>query len=41
MEGIFSGEWCGACHDGDKAFGADECEKCHVEKKFWLIKNII
>ncbi len=41
MEGIFEGEWCGACHDGDKAFGVDECNACHVVKKFWLIKNII
>jgi c(7)-type cytochrome triheme protein len=41
MDGIFSGKWCGACHNGEKAFGVDECQKCHVEKKHWLIKNII
>ena len=41
MEGIFEGEWCGACHDGDKAFGVDECDACHVERKFWIIKNLI
>lgn len=23
------GAQCGACHDGDKAFGLDDCEQCH------------
>lgn len=41
MEGIFSGQWCGACHNGQSAFGPEECQKCHVEKKYWLIKKVI
>jgi c(7)-type cytochrome triheme protein len=26
------GEQCGACHDGNKAFGMKECAKCHEKK---------
>ena len=30
MEAMESGESCGACHDGDTAFGvAEDCESCH------------
>jgi c(7)-type cytochrome triheme protein len=31
MEEMESGESCGACHDGDTAFGvAEDCESCHA-----------
>lgn len=26
------GRSCGACHDGNKAHGLDDCAACHVEK---------
>jgi c(7)-type cytochrome triheme protein len=26
------GGQCGFCHNGDKAFDLDECEKCHAEE---------
>jgi len=29
MEKINQGQYCGACHDGNKAFGTEECKKCH------------
>jgi c(7)-type cytochrome triheme protein len=30
MQAMEEGEYCGACHDGDTAFGvADDCESCH------------
>jgi c(7)-type cytochrome triheme protein len=29
MERIKNGELCGACHDGAKAFGLDDCTSCH------------
>lgn len=30
MEDMENGESCGACHDGDAAFGvAEDCESCH------------
>ncbi|MBW2690757.1 MAG: cytochrome c3 family protein [Deltaproteobacteria bacterium] len=30
MEDMENGESCGACHDGDTAFGvAEDCESCH------------
>jgi c(7)-type cytochrome triheme protein len=30
MEAMESGKSCGACHDGDTAFGvAEDCESCH------------
>lgn len=31
-----AGDSCGACHDGEKAFGADDgaaCEICHVRRE--------
>ena len=32
MEEMESGASCGACHDGDGAFGvAEDCESCHQE----------
>ena len=31
MEDMENGESCGACHDGDTAFGvAEDCESCHA-----------
>ncbi len=35
MSNINEGEYCGACHNGKKAFGtkdASTCAKCHVKK---------
>lgn len=29
MEKIIRGEQCGACHDGQTAWGAERCELCH------------
>jgi c(7)-type cytochrome triheme protein len=29
MNDMKSGQSCGACHDGNKAFGVDECAPCH------------
>jgi c(7)-type cytochrome triheme protein len=29
MADMKAGKNCGACHDGKKAFGADDCAKCH------------
>ena len=26
------GELCGACHNGEKSFGLDDCEMCHEEE---------
>lgn len=39
-EKLVKGQFCGACHNGDRAFGFEECERCHTgvisseEKKF-------
>jgi c(7)-type cytochrome triheme protein len=35
MEQMNKGEYCGTCHNGEKAFGVsakDSCEKCHPKK---------
>lgn len=29
MPDIFEGKWCGACHNGNIAFAATECDRCH------------
>ncbi len=29
MADMKAGKNCGTCHDGKKAFGADDCAKCH------------
>ena len=29
MADMKAGKNCGACHDGKKAFGTDDCTKCH------------
>lgn len=34
MKDINSGAYCGACHDGKKAFSSSECSKCHKMKAF-------
>jgi c(7)-type cytochrome triheme protein len=26
------GEYCGRCHESTKAFGLDECDKCHASE---------
>ncbi len=30
MAPMYQGESCGACHDGDQAFDATECSRCHA-----------
>ncbi|MGC3999167.1 MAG: cytochrome c3 family protein [Anaeromyxobacter sp.] len=30
-EKMEKGQACGACHDGKKAFGLDDCSMCHAE----------
>lgn len=34
MQDIYNGAYCGACHDGKKAFASSECAKCHKVKSF-------
>ncbi len=34
MNDIYKGEYCGACHNGKKAFSSSECSKCHNVKAF-------
>jgi c(7)-type cytochrome triheme protein len=34
MNDIYKGEYCGACHNGKKAFSSSECSKCHNIKGF-------
>ena len=29
---LINGEYCGACHNGDVAWGLDNCELCHTAK---------
>lgn len=31
MEPMYSGKLCGACHDGNSAFSAMQCMKCHKQ----------
>ncbi|RJQ38593.1 MAG: hypothetical protein C4550_06540 [Nitrospiraceae bacterium] len=31
MEAIYQGQYCGACHNGKKAFASSECLKCHAK----------
>jgi len=33
MKEINAGKQCGTCHNGDKAFKAIACKKCHEKKK--------
>ena len=32
MSKIMNGEYCGACHNGDAAWGVDKCDLCHSGK---------
>ncbi len=34
MKDINSGAYCGACHNGKKAFSSSECSRCHQMKTF-------
>ncbi len=33
MDGMYEGKFCGVCHNGQTAFSATDCDKCHVEAK--------
>ncbi len=33
MKDINAGKFCGACHNGQKAFKPVFCKKCHIKKK--------
>lgn len=30
---IINGDYCGACHNGEKAWALENCELCHTAKK--------
>lgn len=34
MDAIYKGSYCGACHNGKKAFSSSECNRCHEMKGF-------
>lgn len=34
MDSIYQGRYCGACHNGKKAFSSSECALCHEMKNF-------
>lgn len=34
MEAIYQGRYCGACHNGKRAFASSECGACHELKTF-------
>ncbi len=34
MKDIYNGAYCGACHNGKKAFSSSECSKCHKMTEF-------
>jgi c(7)-type cytochrome triheme protein len=34
MDAMYQGRYCGACHDGKKAFSSSDCGKCHAMKGF-------
>ncbi|PLX91556.1 MAG: cytochrome C, partial [Desulfuromonas sp.] len=37
MDAMGEGESCGACHDGDTAFGvADDCSSCHPTREITI-----
>jgi c(7)-type cytochrome triheme protein len=33
MSDIIDGQYCGACHDGETAWGIENCELCHSAKQ--------
>ena len=39
MDSIYQGRYCGACHNGKKAFSTSECTKCHEMKAFKKAMN--
>jgi c(7)-type cytochrome triheme protein len=34
MDALYSGKYCGVCHNGKKAFSSSECGRCHEMKAF-------
>lgn len=34
MDAMYQGRYCGACHNGKKAFPSSECARCHEMKAF-------
>lgn len=34
MDAIYHGRYCGACHNGKKAFASSQCARCHDMKAF-------
>ena len=34
MDALYQGRYCGACHDGKKAFPSSDCGRCHEMKGF-------
>jgi len=34
MDAIYKGSYCGACHNGKKAFSSSDCSRCHDMKGF-------
>ncbi|HXX53564.1 MAG TPA: cytochrome c3 family protein [Thermodesulfovibrionales bacterium] len=34
MDAMYRGKYCGACHNGKKAFGLSQCALCHEMKAF-------
>ncbi len=33
MDAMYEGKFCGVCHNGNDAFSAADCDKCHIEPK--------
>jgi c(7)-type cytochrome triheme protein len=31
MDDMEIGQSCGACHNGEKAFGVENCDPCHIK----------
>lgn len=34
MDALYKGSYCGACHNGKRAFPSSECSRCHEMKNF-------
>jgi c(7)-type cytochrome triheme protein len=39
MDAIYQGRYCGACHNGKKAFSSAECSLCHEMKEMKTFKK--
>ncbi|HWR59251.1 MAG TPA: c(7)-type cytochrome triheme domain-containing protein [Thermodesulfovibrionales bacterium] len=39
MDAIYQGRFCGACHNGKKAFSSSECSLCHEMKEMKTFKK--